>query len=305
VKEECADRQTDPGAACGGHAQVGDRSRSAGKAPDQRDGQLADVFAQWHVAAAERFVHGRPADRGLDLPPAAGPDVLVPPDARDAPASSAAAAKRPIVNFLDRARGLVLAAGCGPDPAPVSGLASGSARMIVAMDTDLGTARAASEAARRAGLSTPAVVADGEQLPFRRGAFDALACEQAIERSANDKACVRELARVLRPGGRAVFAVANRADALVVQRRVRDRLRGLNRPPRAYFHGDRHLREYTWGEFERLVGLAFGVRRRHAVGWNGGRKGRIASLLVLVPPLRFFSQVMVLETERRLMPASD
>jgi glycosyltransferase involved in cell wall biosynthesis len=31
--------------------------------------ELADALERWHVAAAERFVHGRPPDRRLDLPP--------------------------------------------------------------------------------------------------------------------------------------------------------------------------------------------------------------------------------------------
>jgi SAM-dependent methyltransferase len=45
------------------------------------------------------------------------------------------------------------------------------------------------------------VVADAEHLPFRDGAFDKVMCAEVLEHIADDLAGVRELVRVLRPGG--------------------------------------------------------------------------------------------------------
>jgi SAM-dependent methyltransferase len=45
------------------------------------------------------------------------------------------------------------------------------------------------------------VIADAEHLPFRDGAFDKVMCTEVLEHIADDQAGVRELVRVLRPGG--------------------------------------------------------------------------------------------------------
>ncbi len=68
--------------------------------------------------------------------------------------------------------------------------------------------------ARRLGASTgiavPLVQADAEQLPFADGAFDA-ACSAygAVPFVTDSAAVMREVARVLRPGGRWVFSVTH------------------------------------------------------------------------------------------------
>lgn len=56
------------------------------------------------------------------------------------------------------------------------------------------------------------VVADVRRLPFRRGSFDAIYSMGTIEHFADSQLAVEEMARVLRPGGRAIIGVPNRLD---------------------------------------------------------------------------------------------
>jgi SAM-dependent methyltransferase len=54
-----------------------------------------------------------------------------------------------------------------------------------------------------------AVCAIAEELPFRDGAFDTVVCQGSLDHFARPRAFLREVARVLRPDGRAVIAIAN------------------------------------------------------------------------------------------------
>jgi len=54
------------------------------------------------------------------------------------------------------------------------------------------------------------VVATAERLPFADGAFDVVFSNEVLEHVSDDRAACREIARVLRPGGRAVIFVPNR-----------------------------------------------------------------------------------------------
>lgn len=51
------------------------------------------------------------------------------------------------------------------------------------------------------------VVADATALPFREGAFDRVSAVSSIEHIPDDRAVAREIARVLKPGGRAAVSV--------------------------------------------------------------------------------------------------
>jgi glycogen(starch) synthase len=288
---------------------------------------LADAFEAWLLAAAQAFRSGEPPARVLDLPlpdpgplarhQAATPSVLAggDPDAikrlyvdlgrdwweaggvEDVPVLSVPETHRAVEARLSNVHGMVLDAGCGPNPALSIALGAAASRTVVALDIGWGTVRVGREIAARRGVEILGIVADVERLPFRSGAFDALACDDTIEHLPDDAAGVRELARVLRTGGRAVLATPNRSEARVVKAKVRDRLRGVHKPENAYYCSNSHLREYTWHEFERLTRPAFRVRGRHGVGWDRGWKGKIASAVVRVPPLRRFSQMIVLEAE--------
>jgi glycosyltransferase involved in cell wall biosynthesis/SAM-dependent methyltransferase len=252
---------------------------------------LADVLEQWHVAAAERFVHGRPADRTLDLPGAARGDTHANGEVRPERTSEI------LTRLLEGVRGFVLDIGSGSALGhEARGGAGGS---LVSVDPDWQAVRASSNAARKRGARVMGVAAHPEHLPFRTRIFDAIASDGSLQRATDDQAAVGELARVLRPAGLAVFTTSNRHDALAVRAELRDRLRGLKRPSRAYFHSSGHIREYSWKEFERLIRPTLRVRARRGVGWSRGWKSDIASTLVRVAPFRRFSNGIVVEAVRR------
>ncbi|MCU1427044.1 MAG: hypothetical protein JWL83_1044, partial [Actinomycetia bacterium] len=154
-------------------------------------------------------------------------------------------------------------------------------------------------AATAAGARVIGVVARADQLPLRSRVFDAAASEGTLSRLADDEAAVREIARVLRPGGRALFAEPNRGDAILARAKINDRARGVKRSGRAYFHSNTQVRDYTRRELEQLVSPVLRIRARRAVGWERGWKSRIASALIRVAPLERFSHAFVLETEPR------
>jgi SAM-dependent methyltransferase len=200
-----------------------------------------------------------------------------------------------VLGALARVDGLVLDAGCGPNPAVAIELARRRGVDVIALDIGWGMVRTAVEVAGAQGATLLGVVGDLENLPVRAAAVDALVCDDTIEHLPDDGAGVRELARVLRSGGRAVLATPNRQSVAVLAARLRDRRAGLRRPARDYYVASSHLREYTWPEFEGLVGGPFAIERRRPVGWREGRKKRLLTLVLRAPGFRRLSQMIVLE----------
>jgi SAM-dependent methyltransferase len=58
--------------------------------------------------------------------------------------------------------------------------------------------------------ATGVVEAPGERLPFPNAAFDVVFSHEVLEHVTDDRACVAEMVRVTRPGGRLVVFVPNR-----------------------------------------------------------------------------------------------
>ena len=77
-----------------------------------------------------------------------------------------------VADALAGTAGLILDAGCGPNPAVAIALARDPTRSIVALDLGWGMVRTAKSVAEGQGLGLLAVAGDVERLPFRRGAFD-------------------------------------------------------------------------------------------------------------------------------------
>jgi len=76
-----------------------------------------------------------------------------------------------------------------------------------------------------------------ESLPFRTGSFDAAFCKGALDHFDDPERCIAELARVTRPGGRVVLAVANFESLGCRLQRLGERLRrGAPRPGRRTYH---------------------------------------------------------------------
>lgn len=309
--------------------------------------RLADAMETWHVAAADRFAHGRPADRpsplqrlglavgdedamrsprsigeafdrhraGVERALASGDpaeikrvyvelgDLLesaVQHEDSEAPVLSLPETAPVVSGLLSDALGLVLDAGCGPNPVISMAVGRDGRCRIVGVDLGLGIVRLARAVARGAGISFLPVVADVEALPFKDAAFDAGICDDTIEHLPRPEAGVDELARVLRDGARLVIATPNRHSADVLYHKLRDRLHGRRRPASAYYLAESHLREYTWTELERLIRPAFLIRRRAAVGWHGPSwKRRLATRLTGIASLRRLARMVVVEVEPR------
>lgn len=200
-----------------------------------------------------------------------------------------------VLSCVGSAEGLVLDAGCGPNPAVSIALGTSKRRSVVSMDLGWGTVRVAIKLAARRGVALLGVAADVEHLPFRTGAFDTVVCDDTIEHVPDDRLAVGELARVARSGGKVVLATPNRHNAVIVKRRIVDRLRGNVKSEASYFVSPSHLREYTWAELERLVPPSVAVRRRAPVGWAGSRKRFIATRLLRAPSAHRLSQMIVIE----------
>jgi SAM-dependent methyltransferase len=102
----------------------------------------------------------------------------------------------------------VLEVGCGAAPCARWLRAEGA--NVVASDLSFGQLAYAVAASARTGIDVPYVQADVGRLPFADGSFD-LACSAfgAIPFVVDSGAAMREVARVLRPGGRWVFSVTH------------------------------------------------------------------------------------------------
>jgi SAM-dependent methyltransferase len=208
-----------------------------------------------------------------------------------------------VVDLLGDVRSPILDAGCGPNPALSIRLGLDRRRrpvrpLLVALDLGVGTVRLARAVAARAGVAVCGVVADVEALPFRRGAFAGVACDDTIEHVPDDHVAVSELSRVTRAGGAVVIATPNRTNARIALHKIRDRVRGIRRPASAYFVSKSHLREYSWPELEGLVRPAVRITGRASVGWWTGWRGpgwaALATRALRLGPLRRGSQMIVI-----------
>jgi SAM-dependent methyltransferase len=207
----------------------------------------------------------------------------------------------------DRARGRVLDDGCG------LGLylerLGAPARAAIGIEFD-------AERARQAGARGLRVVqAAGEHLPLAHDTFDLILSHEMLEHVADDRRAVEQIARVLRPGGRAVIFVPNRGypfETHGVYWRGRYRFGNIplaNYLPRRW--RDRlapHVRVYTRRDLEHLFAglplvpvqqnVIFGAYDNVIARWP--RAGRFLRALLHVlerTPLRAFglSHVWVLE----------
>jgi SAM-dependent methyltransferase len=100
-----------------------------------------------------------------------------------------------------RAGERLLDAGCGAGRHVREAVRHGA--RAIGVDVDAGALRVARSACPRAGY----VLADGARLPFVDGAFHVAVCTEVLEHVADPAACVRELERVLAPGGRLAVSV--------------------------------------------------------------------------------------------------
>ena len=214
------------------------------------------------------------------------------------PLFSLAGTHKVVASALEASQGTFLDAGCGPNPALAVTLARPPGRRVVALDISEGTVRGAVAVGRRRGVELAGVVGDVEQLPFRSGAIDAVACDDTIEHLPDDVAGVSELFRVARPGSLVVIATPNRWSLGVVRRRVLDLMRGQRHAPSHYFVSNSHLREYTTSECSKLISAVAHIEARRGVPFMGHdvspKLARVVNWFVTRPPLWGLGPMIVL-----------
>ncbi len=108
----------------------------------------------------------------------------------------------------------VLDVGCGDG----RHIAEAAHRGVYAVGLDFDAGELAKARARIGRLRVDLVVGDAARLPFRDGAFDAVICTETLEHLPDDAGAMREIARLLTPGGRLLGAVPSHFTELVYWR---------------------------------------------------------------------------------------
>ena len=124
-----------------------------------------------------------------------------------------ASSKLSIDPALLPAGGRVLDVGCGDGRHLRATAARGCS--AIGVDYDAAVLR---DARSRGGVRLEYLAADASRLPCRAAAFDAVICTETLEHLPDDSGAMREIARVLRPGGRMLGAVPSHFTELVFWR---------------------------------------------------------------------------------------
>ena len=104
-------------------------------------------------------------------------------------------------------------------------MARGHEGTVVGADIAAGMVQKAKQAAGRDGVANLAAVqADAHHLPFRSGSFGAILCTNGLQVIPGLRASIRELVRVLAPGGRLYVSVVTLPIAAALPQAVAERL---------------------------------------------------------------------------------
>ena len=96
------------------------------------------------------------------------------------------------------------------------------------------------------------LVAMGESIPFPDASFDAAVCLNALDHMSSPEDCLREIVRVLKPGGRLVLGMFTRNATLLALRRATEHVttRASSAP---------HPNTYTYLELRALLAKHFAI----------------------------------------------
>jgi len=113
--------------------------------------------------------------------------------------------------------------------APPDGGPSGPIRVLaLGVDLDDSRLRASrdgpADSCRSGQSPIELAVADGQRLPFADASFDRIICTETLEHVADTQLTLRELARVLRPGGRLAVSVPHLLCEAILYRLIRGHL---------------------------------------------------------------------------------
>jgi len=173
-----------------------------------------------------------------------------------------------LVDFDGQRGKRVLEVGCGAGTDLMRFAKAGA--LVTGLDIAPSAVALAQQNFAQQGLQADLREADGERLPFADGSFDFVYAHGVVQYTANDRALVDEVRRVLAPGGTAVFQVYNRVSWLnALSKVMKVPLEHEDAPV---------LKKYSIGEFRRLldgfssvriVEERFPVKSRLHRGWKG------------------------------------
>jgi SAM-dependent methyltransferase len=237
-----------------------------------------------------RPVHDIEHDLEYTIPPPGGPDSDF---------VFGAMTERSLALLQAGAGDVVLDLGCGmgQDALALAERAPGS--LVLGLEPSNRMIRfGQGEQRRRGGGANPVcfVRAFGEALPLRSGSVDALLCKGALDHFMDPRLTMAEAARVLRPGGRAVVALANYDSLSCRLGRAWDRLRRRWNPAAEipahpfYEPPPDHLTRFGHAEIVALASPALSLRRVEGLSllwgfgpwtrWLGTLPRPLAALLV-------------------------
>ncbi|HEX4566937.1 MAG TPA: methyltransferase domain-containing protein [Vicinamibacterales bacterium] len=173
-----------------------------------------------------------------------------------------------LVDFSGQRGKRVLEVGCGAGTDLMRFAKAGAS--VTGVDVAPSAVALAKQNFAQQGVEADLREADGEQLPFADGSFDFVYAHGVVQYTANDRALVDEVRRVMAPGGTAVFQVYNRVSWLnALSKVMKVPLEHEDAPV---------LKKYSIGEFRRLldgfssvriVEERFPVKSRLHGGWKG------------------------------------
>jgi ubiquinone/menaquinone biosynthesis C-methylase UbiE len=178
--------------------------------------------------------------RGSTAPTLIGPNAYDGWRATSLGAVTEALEQRLILDLMGELRGArVLDAGCGDGALACAAAAHGAA--VTGIDPDPAMLAAARARAERAGAHAVFLEGRVERLPFADASFDVVSAVTVLCFVADAAGAVREMARLLRPGGRLVIGELGRWSLWAMTRRLRGWL-GAETWKAARFRSARELR---------------------------------------------------------------